>query len=264
MKYSRYKEEKMETIVVANQKGGIGKTTTATALVSILESKGKKALLIDADQQGNSTDTYKAEVEGAATLYDVLLEEDRISLEEAIQETENGKIVASDPLLRKADEVLNNDVEGLYRLQDALEELKGYDYVVIDTAPAMNSILHNCLIAADKVIIPVTADRYGLQGLAQLNDTITAVKKRQNKNLKVAGLLLVKYNGRTLLGREVKESLEKIASEMDTKLFKTTIRESTKAKEAQAMRKTLIKYAPNCTTALDYVDLVDELLGGNE
>ena len=82
----------METIVVANQKGGIGKTTTATALVSILESKGKKALLIDADQQGNSTDTYKAEVEGAATLYDVLLEEDRISLEEAIQETENGKI----------------------------------------------------------------------------------------------------------------------------------------------------------------------------
>ena len=82
--------------------------------------------------------------------------------------------------------------------------------------------------------------------------------------MKVAGLLLVKYNGRTLLGREVKESLEKIANEMDTKLFHTTIRESTKAKEAQAMRKTLIKYAPNCTTALDYVDLVDELLGGNE
>ena len=122
----------MKVIVIANQKGGIGKTTTATALASILAEKGFKSLLIDADQQGNSTDTYKAQVEGAATLYDVLLEENRISLKAAIQKTENGNIVASDPLLRKADEVLNNDVEGLYRLQDALEELEGYDYVIVD------------------------------------------------------------------------------------------------------------------------------------
>lgn len=254
----------MKIIVVANQKGGIGKTTTATAVASILAEKGFNSLLIDADQQGNSTDTYKAQVEGAATLYDILLEENRIPLKEAIQETENGKIVASDPLLRKADEVLNNDVEGLYRLQDALEELEGYDYVIIDTAPAMNSILHNCLIAADEVIIPVTADRYGLQGLSQLNDTITAIKKRQNKNLNIAGLLLVKYNGRTLLGKEVKDSLKDIAKNMNTKLFETTIRESTKAKEAQAMRKTLIKYAKTSTTAEDYIAFVDELLGGNK
>ncbi len=254
----------MKVIVIANQKGGIGKTTTATALASILAEKGFKSLLIDADQQGNSTDTYKAQVEGAATLYDVLLEENRISLKAAIQKTENGNIVASDPLLRKADEVLNNDVEGLYRLQDALEELEGYDYVIIDTAPAMNSILHNCLIAADEVVIPVTADRYGLQGLSQLNDTITAIKKRQNENLNVAGLLLVKYNGRTLLGKEVKDSLRDIAESMNTKLFETTIRESTKAKEAQAIRKTLIKYAPKSTTAEDYISFVEELLGGKE
>lgn len=250
----------MKTIVIANQKGGIGKTTTATALASILSEKRYPTLLIDADQQGNSSDTYQAQMEGVATLYDVLLDEERISIKEAIQITENGDIVASDLLLRKADEILNNDIEGLYRLQDALEELSGYDYVIIDTAPAMNSILYNCLIAADEVVIPITADRYALQGLAQLNETIHAIKKRQNKKLKIAGFLLIKYNERTLLGKEVKESLEKIAVKMNTKLFKTTIRESTKAKEAQAVRSTLIKYAPNSTTALDYIRFTKELL----
>jgi len=250
----------MKTIVIANQKGGIGKTTTATALASILSEKGYHTLLIDADQQGNSSDTYKAKIEGVATLYDVLLDEEPIPLQEAVQSTESGDIVASDPLLRKADEILNHNIEGLYRLQDALGELDGYDYVVIDTAPAMNSILHSCLVAADDVVIPVTADRYALQGLAQLNQTIRAVKKRQNKKLKIAGFLLVKYHARTLLSREVKESLEKIAAGMETKLFDTAVRESTKAKEAQALRTTLIKYAPNSTTAQDYIRFVQELL----
>ena len=144
----------MKTIIVANQKGGIGKTTTATAVASILNAKGYKTLLIDADQQGNSSDTYRAAIEGSATLFDVLLDEERISLEEAIQHTESGDIVASDPLLRKADEILNGDPEGLYRFQDALDQLKGYDFVIVDTAPSLNSILYNCLVAADDVLIP--------------------------------------------------------------------------------------------------------------
>lgn len=254
----------MQVIVVANQKGGIGKTTTATALSSILSLKGYNTLLIDADMQGNSTDTYRGEFEGKATLYDVLLESDnsRISINDAIQKTEIGHIVAADPLLRKADEILNGDVNGLYKLQDVLSELKGYDYVIIDTAPSMNTLLYNCLIAADKVIIPITADRYGLQGLAQLNQTILAIRKRQNQRLTIEGLLLVKFNPRTNLSKEVKESLEEIAKQLNTKLFQTQIRESTKAKEAQALRKSLISYSPNSTTALDYIAFVNELMQG--
>lgn len=250
----------MRVIVVANQKGGIGKTTTATAIASILDSEGYRTLLIDSDQQGNSTDTYRAEIEGVATLYDVLLGE-HISLEQAIQKTENGDIVASDPLLREGDSKLSADPEGEYRMLNAIENLNGYDYVIIDTAPAMNLILRNCLIAANSIVIPITADRYGLQGLAQLSDTITAIKKRQNKDLTIKGLLLIKYNGRTNLGKEVKDSLENIALSMGTKLFKSTIRESTKAKEAQALRTTLIKYAPTSTTAEDYKNFVKELIG---
>lgn len=251
----------MKTIVVANQKGGIGKTTTATSIASILTDKGYKTLLIDTDVQGNSTDTYQAKIEGEATLFDVILDEDPVSINEAIQHTECGDIIASDPLLRRADSILDADrADGMFRLKDALEKLEGYEYVIIDTAPTINSVLQNCLVAANEVIIPVTADRYGIQGLADLNNTINATKKRQNTALSVAGLLLVKYNPRTKLGKEVKESLEDIASKMDTKLFETAIRESTKLKEAQAVRTTIVNYDKNCTTAVDYAALVDELL----
>lgn len=255
--------EKMKKVyVITNQKGGVGKTTSATALARILQAKGMKTLLIDADQQGNSSDTYRAEIEGHATLYDVLLEDDRIPLKDAIQKTEMGDIVASDPLLREGDIKLASDIEGVYRLSEAIEQLDGYDYVVIDTAPALNHILYNCLIASDEVIIPVTADRYGLQGLAQLSEAVKKIKKRQNPKLKIAGLLLVKYNGRTLLSREVSQSLDKIAEDMGTKVFTAKIRESTKTREAQAMRKSLIDYAEKSTTAEDYKEFVEELLEG--
>ena len=247
------------TFVVANQKGGIGKTTTATALAGIL-SKQKKTLLIDADPQGNCTSTYEAVIEDQATLYDVMVDSDKLPLEEAIQHMPNGDIVASDPLLSKAEKMLDGDVEGLYRLKDAVEELDGYDYIVIDTAPSLNVILYNCLIAADQVVIPVTADAYAMQGLQQLSDTIRAVQRRQNPGLSIAGLLLVKYAGRSNLEKTVRDELQQLADSMGTKLFPTVIRECVKTKEAQMNKKLLIDYAPNCTTMQDYCAFVEELL----
>lgn len=249
----------MKIYVVANQKGGIGKTTTATALASILSKNGKKVLFIDSDKQGNSSDTYKAQIDSVATLYDVLLDDDRIEISEAIQYTKNGDIVASDPLLRKADKILYDDIDGVFRLDDTLKKLKGYDYVIIDTNPSIDAILKSCLIACDEVIIPVTADRYALQGLSQLNEAITSIKRRQNPRLKVAGLLLVKYDKRTNLSKDVEQSLQNVASVMNTKLFKTKIRESVKAREAQAKRMMLIDYSPNSTTSNDYIHFTNEL-----
>lgn len=146
-------------------------------------------------------------------------------------------------------------------MSDALENCNDFDYIIIDTAPAMNSILHNCLIAADEVIIPVTADRYALQGLSQLFETIRAIRKRQNPRLTVAGLLLTKYNGRANLSREVRASLEDVAESMNTKIFNTAIRECIKVKEAQARKMLLTDYAPKCTAAEDYNRLADELIG---
>jgi chromosome partitioning protein len=245
--------------VVANQKGGIGKSTTATNLAGILGRKAK-TLLIDADPQGNSTSTYEAKIEDVATLYDVIIDSDKLPISEAIQHTPNGDIVASDPLLVKAEKMLDGDLEGFYRLKDSLDNLEGYEYVVIDTAPSLNLILYNCLIAADKVIIPVTADSYAMQGIQQLYDTIMSVKRRQNRNLSIAGLLLVRYSGRSNLEREIRENIEQIAKQMDTRLFKTVIRECVKTKEAQDAKKLLIDYAPKCNTCLDYLDFAKELL----
>ena len=226
--------------VIANQKGGIGKTTTATTLAGILNQKGK-TLLIDADPQGNSTSTYQAAIEDTATLYDVMVDEDPVPLDEAVQHMENG--------------------EGMYRLQDALEMLDGYDYIVIDTAPSLDIVLYNCLIAADEVIIPVTADAFALQGLTKLSDTIHAVQKRQNRNLQIAGLLLVKYAGRSNLEKDVRQEIEEVATQLGTKLFPTAIRECVKTKEAQLKKRLLSDYAPNCTTMQDYNQFVEELLG---
>lgn len=253
----------MKIYCIANKKGGIGKTTTATNIASILSDRGYKTLLIDADPQCNSTDTFRAVVKNHATLFDVLLDYDEpTSIAEAIQHTVIGDIVAADPLLNEAETKFRNESgEEYFRLKDGLEQLKGYDYVVIDTAPADNKLLKNCLIAADEVIIPITADRYGVQGLSELNHTINVIRKRNNPHLKITGLLMIKYKERLKLTQEVLEGLTEVATQLGTKVFKTKIRESTGTQQAQAQRTTVVKYDKKNSTAIDYMAFVDELLG---
>ncbi len=252
----------MRTILIANQKGGVGKTSTATAIANVLQTKGYKVLFIDADPQCNSTNTYRANTgDGITTLYDVILEEENpVDINEAIQHTEAGDIIASDSLLSNADKILNGDVDGFFKLRDSISNLNGYDYLVIDTGPTLNTLLINCLVAVDDIIIPITADQYGVQGLAQLYDSIKKTQKRFNPNLNIAGLLLVMDDKRTILSREVKKTLEEIAKQIGTKLFKTTIRRCISVKEAQTKRELLLNYMPNCTSAKDYVKLVDEFI----
>ena len=255
----------MKTIAIANQKGGIGKTTTACITASILKEKGYKVLIIDTDMQCNTTSNYNAATEGVATIYDVIIAKDdeRVDINEAIQHTEHGDIIASDRLLIEAEAVLSADrLNGLFRFQEALSKLSGYDFVIIDTNPVLNLMLYNVLIAVDYMIVPVTTDRFGLEGLSQLSDTVLSVKSRYNRNLNILGLLIVKYKQRTSLGRNLKADLEGIATKMGTKLFETTIRESIKVQEAQALQIPLNKYAPYCTSEMDYESYVEELLKG--
>ena len=254
-------------IVVANHKGGVGKTTTACSMAGILNRFGHKTLLIDADPSGNATDTYMGKVEGVPTLYDVILNTDEpTKLEDAIQETPNGFLVASDPLLVKADSICSGDPNGLYRFQEAVQEaiergaLDDYEYIICDTQPVLNTLTNNILIGGTEVLIPITSDRYAVTGLMKLFEIIKAIQKRPNRDLKIYGLLLVKYNKRQKLSRSVYEYIEKTAKDMGTQLIDITIPESVAARESQAMKKPLIEYASSCTTELAYEDFIEKIL----
>lgn len=250
----------MKIIAIANQKGGVGKTTTAVSLATGLNKLGKKTLLIDTDSQCNSTDTYQALVDNTATLYDLLFEEE--PLINCIQHTVVGDIVACDPLMREAEQRFPNDNSRSFILKEVCEPLKelDYDYVIIDTPPTMGVILSNVLTLSDEIIIPVTCDRYGLAGMELLNQTILSAKKYTNPNLKVAGILLIKYSERLNICKEIVEGLPYISSILNTKIFETKIRESVACREAQSSRISIYEYASTCSTAVDYYNLCKEFI----
>ena len=245
-------------IAIANQKGGIGKTTTACALAAILQQRGKNVLLIDSDPQCNSTDTSRAVVEGVETLYDLLIEEGT-DVRSCIQHTAPYDVIAGDGLLRDADKLLSG-VDGAYRFRERLEAIRSdYDVVVVDTPPGLGVLLTGALTAADEVIIPVTADRYALQGMSQLTKTIRDVQRYTNKDLHITGLLVTRRTGKTTLSTEIIDGLPSFASELGCDVLSTSIRNTVKVQEAQAARSSVIEWAPDCTAAQDYVALVDEL-----
>lgn len=259
---------KTKIIAIANQKGGVGKTTTVLAMSAVLQEKGLKTLVVDGDIQGNSTFTYGAKINDTATLFDVLLAKEKIPGFEAIQKTNQGFMIASDPLLIGAEKQLWEDHENsLCLLKEALDKIKNtnvYDFIIIDTNPYIGTVLYSALIASDQVIIPMEADVYSLQGIDMFQQTLDSVKNNFNPNLETVGFLLTKFNPRVVLSREIRDDISKITEDFNTVLFDTTIRSSQKIKDAQAAKMSILDYAPKCTSALDYIAFVEEYLKREE
>lgn len=248
-----------KAIAVINQKGGVGKSTTALAIGAGLSLKGYSVLFIDLDAQGNLSYTLGADTQGYNAMG--ILERPETAKEE-IQHTPQGDIIASSPKLAGADKLLEETGKE-YRLKEALEILQGdYDYIVIDTPPALGILTINALTACTGAIIPAQADIYSLQGIGQLNSTIETVKKYCNPSLSIMGIVITRFNGRSIIRREVAEMMKRTADQLHTKLYATKIRECTALVEAQAVKQNIYSYAPRSNATADYKALVDEILGG--
>lgn len=247
-----------KTLAIINQKGGVGKSTTALMLAAGLSLKGYSVLSIDLDAQSNLTYTAGAKTDGATAL-GVLTGE--IKAGDAVQHTESGDIIPASKALAGADAFIT-DTGKEYRLKEALEPLAGgYDYIIIDTPPALGILTINALTACNSVIIPAQADIYSLQGIEQLAETMKPVKKYCNADLTIEGILLTRYSSRSVLSREVAELAEQLAAKLGTKLFKSTIREAIAVKESQISQRNLYSYAPKAKVTEDYTRFIAELLG---
>ncbi len=245
----------MKVIAVAAQKGGTGKTTTTAAIGAGLAIRGNRVLYIDLDAQGNltaSTGAMSGEGSSLALLTGQTVQP---------QHTPQGDIIGSTPSLAAADITITQTGKE-YRLKEALDSFSdSYDYCIVDTPPALGILTVNALTAASTTIIPAQADFFSLQGIAQLSETISAVKKYCNPTLEIGGILLTRYNRRAVLSREVAELLEHTAKQLHTRLYNTKIRECMAIKEAQAKKQSIFAWAPRSNAAKDYSALIDEMIG---
>lgn len=248
-----------EIIVLTNQKGGVGKTTTTAAIAAGLSKEGKKVLSVDLDPQGNLGFSLGVDIEDGATMYEVLTEE--ISIRDAIRSTDGyGDVVASNILLSEAEMILPGENRQLVLKQKLKELEREYDYIIIDTPPSLNILTVNGYAAANYLIIPMAAEILSLVGLVQLKETIEAVQNSVNPNLHVLGILLTRFNKRTNLSRDVQEMAETVAAQIGTELFDARIRTGVTVAEAPAHGMSIFDYSPRSNPSKDYRELVEEVL----
>ena len=245
-------------IAIANQKGGVGKTTTSVNLSTILAKKGKKVVLLDADPQGNATSGLGVEKDTGKSLYDVLINEEPV--ENTLQDTieKNLKICPSSMNLAGAEVELVSQMSREHRLKEQLEKVKeDFDYIFIDCPPSLGLITLNSFTAADSVMIPVQCEYYALEGLGQLINTINLVKKHLNKSLEIEGAVLTMYDIRTNLSNQVVKEVKKY---FDDKVYKTVIPRNVRLSEAPSFGMPISIFDPKSKGAKSYEKLAKEFL----
>lgn len=239
----------VQVISVTNQKGGVGKTTTAAALAGGLIEIGFRVLVVDLDAQCSLSYIYGASAE-YVTVADVI--RGNAASADAVQSTEQGDIIAASEELA-AEGFIEKKGRYQFLLADALSSFADkYDYVIIDTPPALGMLTINALTASTGVVITAHADVLSLQGIGQLRNTIEAVKEKLNSGLSVLGILITRYSPRVNVNKLSLEMLDDAASDMNTRVFDTKIRESAAVREAQLMQRSLYAHAPRSNAASDY------------
>ena len=243
-------------IAVCLQKGGVGKTTTAHTLANIFGKKGNRVLLVDCDDQCNSTDWTIDESSKRHTITEVI--SDLCPIEEAIIKAEYIDLLPADDYLAN---VNRDDDPDLTIFKQYIDPIKNtYDYIILDSPPSLSNVLNNILVCSDYVLIPTEARPDSMTGISRLMSTIENIQHSMNPSLKILGIVLIKFHERTILNKQIKAMIQGYSMGVKTHLFNTYIREGIAVPESRMMCEPLIDYAPKSKPAIDYMKLVDEII----
>ncbi len=247
-------------LAIANQKGGVGKTTTAINLAAALAMRGKPTLLIDLDPQGNSSMSYLDIREAAKSMYDVFTD-NAIHLEDVIVPAASLPNLAVAPAriaLAKLESRLVGELDAPFRLKDELASLNSkYTHVVIDCPPALGLLTVNALVAASHLLIPIQSSYFALEGTDDLLETIEKVRQRPNPELQILGVVITMHDKRTALARDIQEQIRKVFGD---KVFRTVISKSVRLEESPAYRESIFTFAPESSGAAEYYSLCEEVI----